>query len=199
MSTQPREEVTFLMIKPDAVRRGLIGEIIQRIERTGLKIQALKMIQADRDKISNFYPSDEKWIKRLGEKTLATYSKYGYDAIQELGTDNAEEIGPMVRNWLLDFMTSAPVVPMIIKGAHAVDKVRRLAGDTMPANANFGTIRGDFSTDSAAAANRDKRAVFNLVHATETAEEAAKEIEFWFVTSERTEYRSADEEVMFPN
>lgn len=194
----PKEEVTFLMIKPDAVRRGLIGEIMGRIERTGLKVIALKMIQADRPKISGFYPTDAKWITRLGEKTLSTYAEYGYDAIQELGTNKAEEIGPMVRNWLLDFMTSGPAVPMVIKGVHAVSKVRKLIGDTMPANADFGTIRGDFAIDSAAAANRDKRAVFNLVHATETVEEATKEIDYWFDAAEITEYRSSDDEVISP-
>jgi nucleoside-diphosphate kinase len=198
VATHPKQEITFLMIKPDGVRRGLIGEIIKRIERIGLKIIALKMTQASREKVSGFYPTDERWIARLGEKTLATYAKFGYDAIKELGTDKAEEIGPMVRNWLLDFMTSAPVVPMAIQGVHAVDKVRKLIGDTMPANADFGTIRGDLSFDSAAAANRDKRAVFNLVHATETPEEAEKELRYWFSSEEMASYRRSDDEVMLP-
>ncbi len=198
MATHPKQEITFLMIKPDGVRRGLIGEIIKRIERVGLKIVALKMTQASREKVSGFYPTDERWIARLGEKTLATYAKFGYDPIKELGTDKAEEIGPMVRTWLLDFMTSAPVVPMAIQGVHAVDKVRKMIGDTMPTNADFGTIRGDFSFDSAAAANRDKRAVFNIVHATETQEEAATEIAYWFTKEELGSYRRADEEVMLP-
>jgi nucleoside-diphosphate kinase len=198
VAIHPKQELTFLMIKPDGVRRGLIGEIIKRIEQSGLKIVALKMTQASREKVSGFYPTDERWIARLGEKTLATYAKFGYDAIKELGTDKAEEIGPMVRNWLLDFMTSAPVVPMAIQGVHAVGKIRKMIGDTMPTNADFGTIRGDFSFDSAAAANRDKRAVFNIVHATETQEEAATEIAYWFMKEELTSYRRADEEVMLP-
>lgn len=198
MPVHPKNEITFLMIKPDGVRRGLIGDIIHRIERTGLKIVALRMIHATREKIDGFYPKDEKWIARLGEKTLAVYQKYGYDPIKELGTDRPEKIGIMVRQWLLDFMTSAPVVPMAVKGIHAVDKVRRLAGDTMPTNAGLGSIRGDFSVDSAAAANRDKRAVFNLVHATETQEEANKEMNYWFDESELTDYRRSDDEVMLP-
>jgi len=198
MSAHPKDELTFLMIKPDGVRRGFIGEIIRRIERAGLKIIALKMVQATREEINGFYPKDEKWISRLGEKTLATYEKYGYDPVKELGTDKPKEIGRMVREWLLDFMTSAPVVPMSIKGIHAVGKVRKLAGDTMPANAEFGTIRGDLSVDSAAAANRDKRAVFNLVHATETQEEAEKEMKYWFDEGELTDYRRSDDEVILP-
>ena len=198
MSAHPQDELTFLMIKPDGVRRGFMGEIIRRVERAGLKIIALKMVQATREEMNGFYPKDEKWISRLGEKTLATYEKYGYDPIKELGTDKPKEIGRMVREWLLDFMTSAPVVPMSIKGIHAVNKVRKLAGDTMPANAEFGTIRGDLSVDSAAAANRDKRAVFNLVHATETQEEAEKEMKHWFDEGELTDYRRSDDEVILP-
>jgi nucleoside-diphosphate kinase len=198
MAIHPKQEVTFLMIKPDGVRRGHIGEIIKRIERVGLKIVALKMIQANREKVSGFYPTDQTWITRLGEKTLSTYAKFGYDPVKELGTDKAEEIGPMVRTWLLDFMTSAPVVPMAIQGVHAIDKVRKLIGDTMPANADFGTIRGDLSFDSAAAANRDKRAVFNLVHATETQDEAETEVKYWFSLEELVNYRRSDDEVMLP-
>ena len=195
----PREEVTFLMIKPDGVRRGLIGEIMRRIERVGLKIIGLKMFQAEHKQVDDHYPKDEAWIHRLGEKTLATYEKYGFDAIAELGTDKAEEIGPKVRTWLLDFMTSAPVVVMAIKGAHAVDMVRKLAGPTMPSDAPVGTIRGDFSVDSPASANRDKRAVYNLVHASETQDEARHEIAHWFGDKEPLwDYDRSDEMVMFP-
>lgn len=188
MLVHPTDELTFLMIKPDSVQRGLIGEIILKIERIGLKIIGLKMVHATRRQVDTFYPQDEKWIARLGEKTLATYQKYDYDPVKELGTNKPEEIGQMVREWLLDYITSGPVVPMVIKGTHVVDKVRRLAGDTMPVNAGFGTIRGDFSVDSSAAANRDKRAVFNLIHASETLEEARKEIKHWFDEDELRDY-----------
>jgi len=198
MVKHPKEELTFLMIKPDGVRRGCIGDVIQRIEKTGLKIVALKMMIASQKKIDGFYPSDPDWITRVGGKTLATYKKFGYDAISELGTENPLEIGKQVREWLMTFMTSGPVVPMAIKGAHAVSKIRKLAGATMPTDAEFGTIRGDYSFDSAAAANRDKRAVFNIVHATETPEEANRELSYWFTPEEMCEYRSADDTVMLP-
>ncbi len=176
----PKEEKTFLMIKPDGVRKGLIGEIIHRVEQRDLKVVALEMFQPTRDQIHNHYPKDEKWIARLGEKTLATYAKYGYDAEKELGTTDAMKIGTQVRDWLLDFMTSAPMVRMVVQGIHAVDMVRKIVGPTMPYQAEMGTIRGDFSADSPALANKEKRAVMNLVHASETPEEAAHEIEFWF-------------------
>ena len=185
MAKHPTEEITFLMAKPDAVWRGLTGEIIRRIEQVGLKIVGLKMFKPTFEQIDNHYPKDKAWINRLGEKTLATYAKFGYDAMAELGTDQAEKIGPMVRKWLIDFMTSGPVVVMVIKGVHAVSMTRKLAGSTMPSDSELGTIRGDFSVDSAAAANRDKRAVYNLVHASETEEEAKHEIEHWFGKGEK--------------
>ncbi|MBI4122726.1 MAG: nucleoside-diphosphate kinase [Parcubacteria group bacterium] len=197
MTQHPREETTFLMVKPDAVKRGLTGEIIRRIEQVGLKIVGLKMFKAEYRQVDDHYPKDPAWITRLGNKTLATYEKYGYDAKAELGTDKAENIGPMVRKWLIDFMTSGPVVVMAIKGVHAVSMTRKLAGSTMPSDAELGTIRGDFSVDSAAAANRDKRAVYNLVHASETQEEAEHEIGHWFGEKEKIwDYGRSDEMVM---
>ncbi len=185
------------MIKPDGVTRALVGDVIRRIEQRGLKIIALRMFQPPRQLIDDHYPKDEAWISRLGEKTLNTYAKYGYDAIKELGTTDKLEIGKMVRGWLLDFMTSAPLVKMIVQGVHAVDMVRKICGNTMPALADMGTIRGDYSVDSPALANRDKRAVQNIVHASETPEEAAHEIAHWFTGDEIQSYERADEKAMF--
>ncbi len=178
--THPKEEKTFLMIKPDGVRKGLIGEIIRRLEQRDLKVVALEMFQATKAQVDGHYPKDEKWIRRLGEKTLATYEKYGYDPKKEMGTTDMLKIGKSVRGWLIDYMVSAPLVRMVIQGTHAVAMVRKIVGPTIPSLAEMGTIRGDFSADSPALANKEKRAVANLVHASETAEEAAHEIKFWF-------------------
>ena len=175
-----KEERTFLMLKPDGVRKGLIGELIKRLEQRGLKIVALEMFQPTREQVDEHYPKDSVWINRLGEKSLKTYEKYGLDPIKELGTDDTGEIGKMVRKWLIDYMISAPLVRMAVQGVHAVDMVRKIVGPTMPALAEMGTFRGDFSSDSAALANSEKRAVMNLAHASETPEEAEHEIEFWF-------------------
>lgn len=193
----PREEKTCLLIKPDGVARCLIGEIIRRIEQRGLKIVALRMEIANKEKIDGHYPKDTIWIRRLGEKTLATYEKYGYDPIKELGTTDALKIGKMVRGWLIDFMSSSPLIKMVIQGVHAVDMVRKICGNTMPALADAGTIRGDFSTDSAASANKDKRAVKNLVHNSETPEEAQHEIKHWFSPEEIFNYKRGDEDIIY--
>ncbi len=185
----PKEEVTYVMLKPDGVRKGLIGEVIRRLEQRDLKIVALEMAKPDFDQVDNHYPKNEEWITRLGTKTLSTYEKYGYDAIAELGTDDAAKIGPEIRKWLIDYMTSAPLVKMVVKGVHAVDVVRKIAGETMPYKADMGTIRGDFSIDSPALANAEKRAVMNIVHCSETPEEAAHEIKHWFGESVIHDYK----------
>lgn len=193
----PKEEKTLVLIKPDGVKRGLTGEIIRRIEQRGLKVIALKMFMPGRDQIDEHYPKDPKWIRRLGEKTLATYEKFGYDAMKELGTTDPDQIGKEVRKWLLDFMTSGPLIKMVVEGIHAVEMVRKLVGNTIPAMAEMGTIRGDYSVDSAASANRDKRSIRNIVHASETPEEARHEIEFWFSPEEIYEYSRAEEGIAF--
>ncbi|MBI2426604.1 MAG: nucleoside-diphosphate kinase [Candidatus Kerfeldbacteria bacterium] len=193
----PKEEVTFVIVKPDGVKRGLSGEILRRFEQRNLKIIALELFQPTREQIDNHYPKDQAWIDRLGEKTLTTYKKYGYDAKAELGTTKKDEIGKMVRNWLVDYMTSAPLVKMVVKGVHAVDMVRKIVGPTMPSAAEMGTIRGDYSVDSPAAANRDKRSVHNIVHASETPEEAKHEIDHWFSPDQIHDYKRAEEDMMF--
>ncbi|MBI4121134.1 MAG: nucleoside-diphosphate kinase [Parcubacteria group bacterium] len=175
-----KEERTFVLIKPDGVRKGLTGEIIKRFEQRDLKIVALEMFQPTRKQIDDHYPKEQKWVTRLGEKSLSTYSKYGIDPAKELGTNDAAKIGEMVREWLVDYMTSAPLVRMVVEGVHAVDMVRKIAGPTIPSMADMGTIRGDFSADSPAIANTEKRAVMNLIHASETPEEAMHEIKHWF-------------------
>ncbi len=181
-----KEEKTFVLIKPDGVRKGLIGEVIKRFEQRDLKIVALEMFQPTRQMIDDHYPKDESWIERLGHKTLTTYAKYAIDPIAALGTDDPGKLGAMVRTWLVDYMTSAPLVRMVVEGVHAVDMVRKIAGTTLPYAADMGTIRGDFSVDSPAVANSEKRAVMNILHASETPEEAQHEIKHWFGGNDAT-------------
>ncbi|MCF7834046.1 MAG: nucleoside-diphosphate kinase [Candidatus Pacebacteria bacterium] len=185
----PKEERTYVMIKPDGVRKGLTGEIIRRFEQRDLKIVALEMFNPAHDKINDHYPKNEEWITRLGNKTLSTYEKYGYDAMVDFGTIEPAKIGPEIRKWLIDYMASSPLVKMVVQGVHAVDVVRKIAGDTMPYKADMGTIRGDFSIDSPALANKEKRAVMNIVHCSETPEEAEHEIKHWFGESEVYDYK----------
>lgn len=193
----PKEEQTFMLVKPDGVKRGLVGDCITRIEQRGLKVIALKMIQASERIARGHYPGTEKWLCGMGEKTLESYAKYGKNPIKELGTDDPLKIGEMIYTWNTDFLVSGPMVAMIISGIHAVDMVRKIVGKTLPAFAEMGTIRGDFSVDSPVLANFDKRAIHNLVHASGDPAEAAHEIRHWFSPEEIHDYKRAEEDIMF--
>jgi nucleoside-diphosphate kinase len=185
----PKQEKTFVLIKPDGVRKGLVGEILRRFEQRDLKIVALEMFQPNHEQMDAHYPKDSAWITRLGEKTLSTYQKYNLDSMKDFGTTDPAKIGPEIRKWLIDYMTSAPLVKMVVQGIHAVDMCRKIAGATMPYLADMGTIRGDFSNDSPALANAEKRAVMNLLHASETTTEAEHEIKHWFGDSPVFKYK----------
>lgn len=185
----PKEERTYVMLKPDGVRKGLIGEVIKRLEQRDLKIVALEMFQPTHSQIDNHYPKNQEWVTRLGTKTLGTYEKYGYDAMADFGTTDPALIGPEIRKWLIDYMLSAPLVKIVVQGIHAVDVVRKIAGPTLPYLADMGTIRGDFSIDSPALANKEKRAVMNIMHCSETPEEAEHEIKHWFGDQKTFDYK----------
>jgi nucleoside-diphosphate kinase len=192
-----KQEQTLVLVKPDGVMRGLVGEVINRFETRGLKIVALKMLTVDRKHLDNHFPKDEKWITRLGEKTLGTYKEYKLDPVKDFGTDKPEDIGPKVRGFLFDYMTSGPIVAMVVEGMHARDMVRKIAGNTLPVFADVGTIRGDYSVDSPAIANVEQRGIKNIVHASETAEEAANEIGLWFDKSELHDYKRSLDDVAY--
>lgn len=199
MSTlkHPKEERTFMLIKPDGVKRGLIGECVRRIEQRGLKIIAMKLVHASEEQARKHYPGSEDWLRGMGGKTLETYQKYGKDAKAELGSDDALQIGKMIYKWNTDFLTSGPVLALAISGIHAIDMVRKIVGKTIPAFAEMGTIRGDFSVDSPVLANDGKRAIHNLVHASGDPSEAEHELKHWFKTEEIHDYTRAEDEVMF--
>lgn len=191
------KERTVVIIKPDGVKRGLIGEIIHRFEKAGLKIVALKLVQPTKEHYEMHYPSTKSWFKQVGEKTWKTYKKYGLDPKKELGTTDKIKIGQMIKKWTVDFMSSGPVVAMIVQGPHAIDNVRMIVGPTLPVFAPPGTIRGDFSVDAPDIANPAKRAVKNLIHASGNKKEAENEIKLWFAPEEIHEYERVEEKIMF--
>ena len=194
-----REEKTVVIIKPDGVKRGLTGEIIRRIEQRGLKIIALEMVWATEAEMDAHYPKDREWITNLGQNFFRTVEKYNLalDAEKEFGTTDPYEIGTLVRQWLLDFMVSGPLVKMVVGGVHAIEMVRKLVGPTIPAFAEMGTVRGDFSVDSPALANLEKRAIRNLIHASGNSVEAGNEIKLWFTPKDIHDYKRAEEDIMF--
>ncbi|MGD8374062.1 MAG: nucleoside-diphosphate kinase [Candidatus Woesebacteria bacterium] len=190
---------TFCMIKPDGVMRGLVGDIIRRIEKSGLKVVALKMERADEELVRNHYPmSDEAWVYRLGEKSLSGFDNLdNIDALEILGTTDRAALGKEVTESLVAYLTSGPVVCMVVEGIQAIDMVRKLAGHTLPFKADVGTIRGDYSVDSPAIANAEKRSIHNLFHASENAQEAENEITLWFGKDKTHSYMRSGEDVMY--
>lgn len=197
MIKQFKEERTLVLAKPDGVKRGLTGEIISRIERRGLKIVALKMVVASKEHVLKHLPTDEEWVLRLGDKGLKTFAEYKLDPMTYLGTADRKAIGEKVKQGLIEYLTSGPIVAMVVEGIHAITMVRKLAGHTLPVMAEMGTIRGDFSVDSPTVANVEGRAIHNVMHASETPEEAKNEIALWFDAKEIHAYKRAAEDVMF--
>lgn len=179
----------MILLKPDAMQRGLVGEIISRFEKAGLKLVATKMVWPDRDLAERHYPSDRHdFIKGMGHKTLDSYKEQGHDATANFGTKDPHEIGLQLQKWLVDFLTSGPVIAMVLEGDNAIKIIRDIAGHTIPAKADSGTIRGDYSDDSAIKANAEKRSIKNLVHASGDKTEAEFEINLWFTGDELHEY-----------
>ena len=190
-------ERTFVMVKPDGVKRGLTGQIIARFERAGLKLVALKMVHPTEEMVENHYPSTENWFQTVGKKTLGAYQELGMNPKEHLGTDDPGKIGKIVKGWLKEFISSSPVVCMVWEGNHAIQNVRRLVGNTLPIKANPGTIRGDFTCDSPDLANVRHRPIRNIVHASGDPEEAQHEINLWFTEQEIYDYERADASIIY--
>ncbi|MEK6918389.1 MAG: nucleoside-diphosphate kinase [Nanoarchaeota archaeon] len=186
------KERTLVLIKPDGVKRHLIGEVTRRFESRGLKIVALNMVWPTKKQMDAHYPKTKEWVTGLGNNTAKSYKEFEIPStlIKDYGSEDSYKIGLKVREWLIDFMTSGPIVKMVVEGSHAIKMVRKIVGQTVPAFAEPGTIRGDFSIDSPDVANMKKRAVKNLIHASGNKEEAQHEIELWFSPEEIYDYET---------
>jgi len=176
-----KKERTLVLIKPDGVERKLVGEIISRFEKVNLRIVGLGIVIADKNKFDKHYPKDKKWIENLGNNFIITCQENNIDFdLKDLGVKNLYELGIKVREWLINYMASGPIVKIVLEGNNAVEIVRKIVGHTLPQKAQPGTIRGDFSIDSPIVANLEKRALKNLIHASSNKKEADKEIKLWF-------------------
>lgn len=185
-------EKTLVLLKPDAVQRGLIGDIISRFERAGLKIVAMKMQYAGANQAGKHYADDEAWMKAVGEKTQKTYEAKGIKMSR-----TALEHGRMVREQLVDFLAMSPILSLVIEGHNAVAHVRKIVGATSPEHAAPGTIRGDYSIDTYQLADTSRRALQNLIHASESAAEATREIGIWFNPDEIYVWKRVDEHLLY--
>lgn len=188
---------TLVLIKPDAVARGIVGEILARFEKPGLKIVGMKMVAADKETIDRHYPVDRReFIEGLGKMTVSNNQELGIDTVEAFGTDDIHKIGLKVQTWLNDFMRSGPVVALVVEGPQAIEMVRKIRGFTLPSKAQPGTITGDYSFDSSSLANASQRAIRNLVHASGNQEEAEFEIGLWFKPEELHDHQTIHQQFM---
>ena len=189
---------TLVVLKPDAIKRGIAGDIIHRFEKVGLKMIACKMFVPTEELLNKHYPVDRKeFVEGMGQRTVDGYKELGYDVKEQFGTDDPHKIGLKVQKWLVDFMVSSPVIAMVYEGPDAIEVVRKIRGATMPIKAMPGTINGDYSFDSAALGNAQSRPIKNLVHASGNREEASFEIGLWFTDSEiHSEYETLHQTYM---
>ena len=188
-------EQTFIIIKPDGIQRSLIGEVVSRLERVGLKLVAMKMLLPTEELTRKHYTIDPEWIRKTGEKNLSSYAQKGI----VLTSTDPMEIGNGVLNNLVSYLTSGPVVVMVWQGVHAVEIVRKLVGSTEPLSSDVGTIRGDFVLDSYKLSDKQGRAIRNVMHASGSVEEAKGEITLWFTPTEVLDYRHIQDEILYQN
>lgn len=191
--THPKQERTFVAVKPDGIQRSLVGEVISRFEKVGLKLVAMKMMVVDDAHIEKHYTLDPQWRKVTGEKTIASYKAKGLTP----PTEDPFEVTEALLRTLKKYMTSGPVIAMVWEGAHAAKIVKKLTGGTEPLTSDVGTIRGDYVLDSYAMSDTDKRAVRNVVHCSGSVGEADMEIAHWFQAAELINYNHVQEHILY--
>ncbi len=192
MNENPQKERSLVIIKPDAVQRSLMGEVIRRIERTGLKFVAFKFVVPTEDQCWKHYAKDDEWFLKKGIRIVEDRKAQGLPLEKEV-MDYGKDI--ILAN--VKFFTAGPVLAMVVEGNQSVAIVKKLVGGTEPTTSDVGTLRGDFTLDSYALASIDGRAVRNLVHCSDSPEEAEREIQLWFTEEEVIEYRLLAEQVLY--
>ncbi len=188
-----KKEKTLVVIKPDGVQRTLVGEVIKRLERVGLKLVGMKMFVPTAEHVEKHYTLDPNWRRVTGEKTIKGYQDKG---LTPPSMDPLEITGIILNN-LKKYLSAGPVVAMVWEGAHSVKIVRKLVGGTEPLSSDVGTIRGDFVLDSYQMSDIDGRAVRNVVHASGSVDEANMEIKHWFSDNEIIDYRLIQEAMLY--
>lgn len=188
----PKKERTFVIIKPDGVQRSLVGEIIKRYERTGLKLVGMKFWVADEATFWKHYNKDDAWFLKKGTKIVEDKKAAGLPVDKE-----PMEYGKDIIRQLVKFMTAGPVLMMVWEGNQAVAVITKITGTTEPSSSDVGTIRGDFTVDSYGISAVDDRAVRNLIHCSDAPSEAEREIGLWFKPEELLSYRLMAEEILY--
>lgn len=193
MTEHFKKERTFVAVKPDGVQRGLVGEVIARFERVGLKLVAMKMLTVDKEHVIKHYTLDPEWRRITGEKAIKSYLDKGLTP----PTTDPLAVTEKLLNTLWPYMTSGPVIAMVWQGANAQKIVKKLTGGTEPLTSDVGTIRGDYVLDSYAMSDTDGRAVRNILHCSGSVKEAEDEINHWFKPEEVINYALVQEKILY--
>lgn len=173
-------ERTLIILKPDAVKRGLIGKVVETFENVGLKLMAAKMLKPSADVIKNHYPGSPEWIQEMGEKTLASFKQSGDNVMKTFKTEDPAELGKFIYERLIKYWMEGPIIVMVWQGPNAVTVARKLRGHTIPALANAGTLLAQYSFDSSPLSASLDRVVKTFIHASGSTDEAEREIKYWF-------------------
>ena len=192
MGKLPHQERSLVLLKPDTVQRSLVGEVIKRFEQTGLKIVSMKMVVPTEAQLLVHYNKDDSWYERKGKGIVEELTTQGQEITKE-----PIEYGKDIIRTIVRYMTAAPVVAMILEGNKAVAVVTKIVGTTEPSTSDVGTIRGDYTVDSYSHSTFENRAVRNLVHQSESPEEAEREIAIWFKAEEIMNYVTAQERILY--
>lgn len=186
-------ERTFVMLKPDTIQRSLVGEVVARLEQTGLKLVAAKMVRADEATLLAHYGKDDAWYTEKGTKRVRLLKEAGKPVDENRAP---MEYGKDIIRGIVRYLQTTPLLAMVWEGNHAVDVVRRRVGSTEPITAEVGTIRGDLQLDSYSLSDTEQRAIRNLIHCSDQASEAAREIAIWFTPQELHDYRHINEAIL---
>ena len=185
---------SLVILKPDAIQRGIVGELITRFERKGLKMVAMKIVQPTVEMARKHYDKDDAWCEEIGKKSIRP-------AFEEQGLEfkwaSDLEAGREALQTLIDYLSCGPVVVMVLEGGLAIKHIRSMVGYRDPIDADIGTIRADYTIESAYMANSLGRSVRNMVHASGEPEEAEQEIALWFKPEELCSYDLAIEKILY--
>lgn len=187
-----RGERTLVLLKPDAVSRHIVGEILQRFERKNMKIVGLKLVWPTKDMAGEHYADDDAWYEDTGGKTLGNYKKQGVELDM-----TAREMGVKIRNTLMESLTAGPVVAIVLEGAHVIELTRKMRGSTSPRDAEPGTIGFDYTLDSYELSDSGGWSIRNIIHCSDSVENAEREIAIWFNKGEVLSYETAGSRVMY--
>ena len=157
----------MIIIKPDALKRGLVGKIIETFENVGLKLLTAKMLRPNEQVIKNHYPGTPEWIREMGEKTLASFKQSGDNVMKTFDTEDPNKLGTFVYDRLIKYWMEGPIIVMIWEGPNAITVARKLRGHTIPAIADPGTLLAQFSFDSSPLSTSLDRVVKTFIHASD--------------------------------